>query len=162
MTTALPKRSKRFGVGKEIGGAVYVHRDYENKLGDAVEKAKRHLPESVSYTVVKLNLRTNAVSFIQCVGFDTAPEPTVGEMVTIDAEGNSRRRSQPRDPEVYHHKWLFVADDYPGFDVQESVQRSLCWSALEDVDRKRIGRKSYWDEHVIARLSPSISSRKDS
>ncbi len=107
----------------------------------------------MNYTVVKLNLRTGAVSFIQCVDFDAALEPTVGDIVTIDAEGHSRHRPQPRDPEIYHHKWLFVADDYAGFDVQESKQRSLAWSALKDVDRKRIGRKSYWAEHVLPRLS---------
>lgn len=155
MTVGLPKRSKRFGVGKEIGGAVYVHRDYEGRLGDAVTKAKKHLPESVCYHVVKLNLRTEAVSFIQCVDFDTAAEPTVGDLVTIDVEGNSRHRSQPRDPEIYHHKWLFVADDFAGFDVEQSKLRSLAWSALERVDRKRIGRQSYWNEIVVPRLSSS-------
>ena len=120
--------------------------------------AKKHLPENVSYHVVKLNQRTGAVSFIQCADFDTAPEPTVGDMVTIDAEGNSRHRSQSRDPEIYHHKWLFVADDYTGFNVQQSKQRSLAWSALEGVDRRRIGRKSYWDESVLPRLSASDGS----
>lgn len=153
MTAGLPKRSKRFGVGKEIGGAVYVHRDYEGRLGDAVAEAKQHLSARVSYHVVKLNLRTGAVSFIQCVDFDTAPEPTVGEIVTIDVEGNSRQRSQPGDPEIYHHKWLFVGDDYAGFNVQQSKQRSLAWSALEGIDRKRIGRRSYWNQVVVPRLS---------
>ena len=32
--TILPNRSRRFGIGKEIGGAVYLHRDYERLLGD--------------------------------------------------------------------------------------------------------------------------------
>lgn len=150
-------RSKRWGVGKDIGGAVYVHRDYEDKHGDAITKAKQHLPESVNYHVVKLNQRTGAVSFIQCDDFDTAPEPTVGDIVTVDAKGNSRHRSQPSDPEIYHHKWLFVADDYAGFDVQQSKQRSLAWSALEGVDRNKIGRKSYWNEMVVPRLSASNS-----
>ena len=35
----LPKRSKRYGVGKEIGGAVYVHRRYEHVLGP---RSKKH------------------------------------------------------------------------------------------------------------------------
>jgi len=30
---ALPKRSSRYGIGKEIGGAVYLHRDYEHLAG---------------------------------------------------------------------------------------------------------------------------------
>jgi hypothetical protein len=155
MTATLPKRSKRFGVGKEIGGAVYVHRDYEGTLGDRVQEARAHLPVDLTYQVVKLNLRTKAVSFVQCSDFDTASEPTIGDIVTIDVDGNARRRSQPRDPEIYHHKWLFVADDYPGFDVEKSKQRSLACLALEQVDRKKIGRKSYWVEQVVPRLVDS-------
>lgn len=152
MTAVLPKRSKRFGVGKEIGGAVYVHRVYEAKLGELVADAKQHLPENTDYHVVKLNLRTRCVSFVQCLDFDTAAEPTVGNMVTVDAEGKVRRRSQSRDPEIYHHKWLFVAADYKGFDVEASKQRSLSWVSLENVDRTRIGRKSYWEQQVAPRL----------
>ena len=64
----LPVRSRRFGIGKEIGYAVYVHRQYEELLGGTVEWAKRHLPEHFEYTVVKLNQRTDAVSFIYCQG----------------------------------------------------------------------------------------------
>lgn len=54
----LPTRSRKYGVGKEIGYAAYVHREYEHLLGDTVAWAKRHLPECFSYTVVKLNGRT--------------------------------------------------------------------------------------------------------
>ena len=148
----LPKRSSRYGVGKEIGGSVYLHRSYENRFGDVVLAAKENLPDGFSYEVVKYDYRTNSVSFVQCKDFDTTPEPTVGEIVTVDAEGHVRRRQQSRDSEIYHHKWLFVADDYDGFDVRQSRQRSLSWMALDGVDRKRIGRKSYWETTVVPRL----------
>jgi len=49
--------------------------------------------------------------------------------------------------------WRFVADDYAGFDVAASKQRSLTWMALEGIDKTRIGRKSYWVKLVIPRLS---------
>ena len=40
----VPKRSKRFGVGKEIGGAVFVHRSAESVLpADALSAAKAKL-----------------------------------------------------------------------------------------------------------------------
>jgi hypothetical protein len=148
----LPKRSAKFGVGKEIGGAVYLHRDYEAAIGDVVFAAKTRLPDDFDYQVVKYDRRTGAVSFVQCVDFDTAPEPTVGEIVTVGANGMVRRRRQSRDPEIYHHKWLFVAPDYAGFDVEASRQRALTWVQLDDVDRTRIGRKSYWQETVVPRL----------
>jgi len=59
---------------------------------------------------------------------------------------------QSSDPYIYHHKWLFVADDYGGFDVDESKRRSLAWMSLPDIDKSRIGRKSYWEDHVLPRL----------
>lgn len=148
----LPKRSAKFGVGKDIGGAVYLHFGYEQRLGTVLAAAKVQLPDGFTYHVVKYNYKTNAVSFIQCPDFDTAPEPTVGDIFTVDAEGRVRRRRQPRDPEVYHHKWLFVTEDYPGFDVEASRQRSIAWMRLDGVDRQRIGRKSYWEQQVVPRL----------
>ncbi|MCU0720689.1 MAG: hypothetical protein MUC83_13355 [Pirellula sp.] len=45
-----------------------------------------------------------------------------------------------------------MADDYPGFDVAESKARSIRWIDLGDVDRSRIGRKSYWELFVVPRL----------
>lgn len=149
----LPQRSKRFGVGKEIGGAFYVHRQYEDRLGLPVVEAKAHLPADFDYQVVKYNQRTGAVSFVQSADFDTVPEPTVGDILIVSPDGQLRHRRQASDPEIYHHKWLFVADDYDGFDVEASKQRSLTWLSLEDVDRSRIGKKSYWQQHVVPRFS---------
>lgn len=148
----LPKRSFKYGVGKDIGGAVYLHHNYEDTLGTVVVAAKDALPDNFNYQIVKYNCRTNAVSFIECIDFDTAHEPTVGDIITVDSEGNVRRRQQPRDPELYHHKWLFVAEDYEGFDVEASRQRSLAWMQLDGINRRRIGRKSYWDQFVVPRL----------
>ena len=51
----LPTRSRRYGVGKEIGGAVYVHRQYEDRLGPTVIWAKRLIPADYAYDVVKVN-----------------------------------------------------------------------------------------------------------
>ncbi len=149
----LPTRSRRYGVGKEIGYAVYVHRQYEDLLGATVEWAKRHLPEHYDYTVVKLNQRNDSVSFIHCPNFDTEHEPAIAAIIVVSADGTAQRRTTPSDPYIYHHKWLFVADDYDGFDVAESIARSQRWIALSSVDRSRIGRKSFWEENVVPRLT---------
>ena len=50
----LPKRSKRFGVGKEIGGAVYVHRDYIATLPSVAGAALKHLPNDFDFVVVEV------------------------------------------------------------------------------------------------------------
>ena len=147
-----PKRSARFGVGKEIGGAVYVHRQYESLLPFAVQKAKSFLPMEFSYTVVKFKLSDETVSFIQSADFDSADEPTVGDLYTIKADGSASFRRKLNDPWIYHHKWLFVADDYEGFIVESSKTRSSQWLALENIDFQRIGKKSFWKEQVVARF----------
>jgi len=148
----LPKRSKRYGVGKEIGGAVYVHRKYERVFGLALEAARRYLPPDFPYTVVKLNLANESFSFIEVADFDTASEPTIGTVIVVKTDGSCRRMRPLIDPFIYHHKWLFVADDYDGFDVEESKARSRAWMALTDIDRTRIGKRSYWQSKVVPRL----------
>ncbi len=148
----MPQRCRRYSVGKEIGYAVYVHRDYETHLGDVVEWAKRHLPAKYDYTVVKLNQHNDSVSFIYCPGFDTEHEPAIAGIVVVNADGQVQRRSLPADPYIYHHKWLFVADDYSGFDVAASKERSEVWIKLADVDRSRIGRRNFWEQNVVPRI----------
>jgi hypothetical protein len=107
--------------------------------------------------VVKLDTRTGSVSFIACPDFDTAEEPTVGAVMTVRHDGTTRSRSQLADPHIYHHKWLFVDDDYAGFDVEASKVRSAVWLALDNVDKSRIGTKSYWEKRVVPRLDSSES-----
>lgn len=147
-----PTRSRRYGIGKEVGYATYVHRTYEGRIGQAVQDAKQRLPATFDYTVVKYRSDTATVSFIHSPDFDTSPEPTVGDIWIVFADGRSQLRRQAADPFIYHHKWMFVADDYSGFDVEESKARSRAWTALADVDRTRIGRRSYWEREVLPHL----------
>jgi len=132
---------------------VYVHRVYEHLLPEAViQSAKARLPTTFTYDVVKYRAATKAVSFIRCPEFDTSPEPSVGESVIVKRDGTIRTRRPPPDPEIYHHKWLFVADDYCGFDVEQSKRRSHAINQLHGIDRYRIGRKSYWEMQVLPKL----------
>ena len=148
----MPRRSRKYGVGKEIGGAIYLHRAYEPALGRGVERAKSLIPSDFQYTIVKQNLATGAISFIDSPDFDTAPEPTVGDTWIVRADGTTRFRKQAADRYLYHHKWLMVGDDYQGFDVRESQRRSRAWVVLDGIDRSRIGRKSYWTSVVLPQL----------
>ena len=150
----LPKRSRQFKVGKEIGGNVYVHCQYESALGKSVQTAKALLPDDFEYKVVKLNIATKAVTFIASHDFDTADEPAVGRYILVREDGTTLDRKKLDDPYIYHHKWLMVEDGYEGFDVSASKQRSALWLSLEDVDKSRIGRKSFWVQHVVPRIRP--------
>ena len=57
---------------------------------------------------------------------------------------------------IYHHKWLFVDDDYKGFNVEESKRRLAAWLVLPDVNKSRIGRRNSWQTHVVSRLDGCI------
>lgn len=148
-----PTRCKKYSVGKEIGGAVYVHRKYEDHLPPIVKRASTYLPADFDYTVVKFVEKESCVSFILCRDFDVADEPIVGDIMRIDANGSKKVFRQQSDPFIYHHKWLFVMDDYDGFDVSKSKVRSISWLGLDGVDMKRIGRRSFWTSNVLPRLS---------
>jgi len=148
----LPSRCRKYSVGKEIGGAIYVHREYLQLLPLQVRYAASRVSADFNYSVIKFVEKNLSVSFVLSPDFDTAHEPVVGDIVRVDANGSTKFFRQPSDPYIYHHKWLFVADDYQGFDAAASKARSLLWVALGGVDRSRIGRRSYWEENVVPRL----------
>ena len=56
--------------------------------------------------------------------------------------------------QIYHHKWLFVKDDYKGFNVDNSVKRSMAWlplrkeNKIKNVNWSSIGRQKTWDNVV--------------
>ena len=148
----LPRRCPKYGVGKRIGNAIYVHRDYERVLGQPLVDAKRRLPADFAYTVIKHNEMNGNFSFIHCPDFDTSPEPATGHYAVVKSDGSVKVRPALPDPYIYHHKWLFVDDTYTGFNIEESMQRSARWMALPDVDKSLIGRASFWNTKVLPRL----------
>ena len=44
-------------------------------------------------------------------------------------------------------------DAYDGFDVEASKECSRRWLGLEDIDYRRIGKRSFWQTHVLPRLN---------
>jgi hypothetical protein len=159
------KRSSRYGVGKEIGGAVYIHREYESVLpAEALQRAKEVVPAVLGgdpYTLIKYDKKTGALTFIWCQDFDTVDEPTMGIAVLCTPDetkyGGYRLKVMfpPKDPWIYHHKWLMVRDDYAGFNVLSSKQRTDQIERLKKtrgLDSARIGKLSYWNSEVVSLL----------
>lgn len=155
-TVDLPLRCPKYGVGKRMGHALYIHKEYEELLGQELLNAKSNLPPGFVYTVVKCNESNGNLSFVQCPDFDVADEPAIGEYVVVKGDGTVSFRGALLDPYIYHHKWLFVAEDYRGFDVAKSRARSLAWLSLANIDKARIGRRGYWREHVLPRLKSRL------
>lgn len=145
---------KRYGdVGKSIGGNLYIHKQYTNILGQksfqqAINTLK-HFDNNFQYTIVKHNTQNNSYSFISCPNFDTEEEPIVGTCIHINNKQEVKIIQQKQDPQIYHHKWLFVKDDYQGFDVEKSIQRSIEWKTILGKNTSissKIGFLSFWQQ----------------
>lgn len=141
----LPKRYSCWGVGKNIGLKIYVHKNYEHMI-PGVNYAKSLLLPDFDYTVVSYSPSTGTITFTECCDFDTADEPSVGDQIVVKSSGIFRKiLSDKENPWIYHHKWLFVKDDYTGFDVEVSKHRSEEWMKMSDIDYTRIGKKKFWE-----------------
>ena len=132
-------------VGKRMGFWVYVHRNYVNKLPMQlqirVNRASEH-NGGFEYNTLKIATHSNIVVFMHSPDFDTATEPVAGNWCRVNPDGPAVRLG--RTTNIWHHKWLWVMDDYKGFDVEASFQRSQIWLALDDVEMARIGNPKYW------------------
>lgn len=142
------KRSPKYGVGKYIGGTIYVHRQYEDIIPD-IAKTKERFKDSIGsfkYNVISYDASKNKISFIEAKDFDSADEPTIGNYITLNTETGKVKHGT--SDTIYHHKWLFVKDDYKGFKVQQSYERSEKWLKLPDINFGKIGHKKFWNELI--------------
>lgn len=141
------KRS-RLGVGKDIGGEIYLHRQYEHLVPDQVALAEAKRVLEVSFPGVKYNalkFSKDGFTFFTSPDFDTVDEPEAGYWVRI--HGGLCKSGTTRS--IWHHKWLWVDDDYAGFDVEASFRRSQAWLSIPDIDFSRIGNRAFWNEKVV-------------
>ncbi len=143
-------QTKNRKIGKRIGGDLYVHKNYAVQAGvpeDILTRAMSHLPKGYDFVAVKYNPKEGSISFIESPDFDTANEPAVGNAIKVYADGTVKQTKGLADPMIWHHKWQWVPDDYPGFDVSKSKERSDQWKSKLGTNREvssRIGRQSYW------------------
>ena len=137
-------------IGKRIGGDLYVHKNYAVQAGvpeDILKSAMSRLPQGYDFVAVKYNAKDGSISFIESPDFDTANEPAVGNAIKVYPDGTIKHTKPLADPMIWHHKWQWVPDDYPGFDVSKSKERSDAWKSKLGTNREvssRIGRQSYW------------------
>lgn len=145
---------------KKIGGCLYIHcsmynnvdADIVNKIDDAltIMVSKGMLPEWLMSEVYKIDLKNNTVSFIESEDWNSAREPQVGDAYNVNLTTKEIKKIKSKG-QIYHHKWMFVSDDYDGFDVEESKRWSEKWQSVIPQDKKiksRIGYKKYWDEYL--------------
>jgi hypothetical protein len=148
----VPQRSNVFKVGKTMGHNLYIHKNYSDILPDNYQDSLAILTEhapTFEFNIIKYNKEEQSYSFIFSPDFDVSDEPIVGDIIRISASGDIKYLKQKSDPQIYHHKWNFVKDDYTGFNVIESIERSISWKSKLGQNKEissRIGTKSFWDK----------------
>lgn len=141
-------------VGKDIGGFVYFHKNYIKEFPlweDNIINKSKLLPKDFKWNTLKYNTKLGNVTFINSPNFDTADEPISADNYTVDNDGNLKHYKFPNNPSIWHHKWIWVMDDYKGFNVEESKKRSIFWNKeLEGYHdpkiRSKIGSAKIWNE----------------
>lgn len=94
--------------------------------------------------VIKVDTRTNTVSLVESPDWDSAQEPIVGNAYKVTSAG-IKLTKQKKNPQIYHHKWTLVDEDYKGFNIQDSKKRSDEWlEKMAGVNKQKIGYKDYW------------------
>lgn len=137
---------------KVVNSCYYVHKNYADSL-----PVKVKLDIDFEYTIIKYNKVSKVVTYISCPGFDTEQEPVLGDCFLVYPDGKTKLIPGCKDnPFIYHHKWMFVGEDYKGFDVDASKQRSNRIESWK-VDKKRIGRKRYWDKVILKKKRGSYA-----
>lgn len=145
------KRS-RYGVGKLIGGYLYVHRTYvkdlPEELQNKVAEAEKH-SDNFTHNIVKIGIGTPIVSLINSPDFDQSDEPVVGDYLVVNLDTGGVKRGNSRS--IWHHKWLWVKDNYRGFDVDQSFNRSKEYLKM-NIDFSKIGNKDFWDKNYAKKI----------
>lgn len=114
-----------------MGSQVYVHADYADGVvpAETLAKAKLVLNDelpSFQYNCLMYDTKTGLVRFDQAPDFDTAREPIPGDTVTVNPATSSIVARRYYDA-IWHHKWLWVQNDYDGFSVEDSWEWSKKW-----------------------------------
>ena len=127
---SLVKRYKN-NVGKYIGNQVYAHKDYlyDTVSKDVADKALSLLSEThpnYEWNCFRYDIKSGDIAFQESPDFDSAREPVVGLNVTVTRDGRVAGGNKSF-PQIWHHKWLWVKNDYKGFDVAESWEWSKEW-----------------------------------
>jgi len=136
---------------KKIRNTYYAHISNFKDKYDWIGGWFNDIPKGYEFNIIKQDNYTGNVSYIYCPDFDTENEPRLLYSLTFDHTHKLIRDIvySPDNPPIYHHKWMFVKEDYKGFDISQAKLRSdLYKSLLTSYDKKRIGRLIYWKEFL--------------
>ncbi len=149
---------------KVVGTAKYAHKSNLQELMMKCFKRpldmqmfmqflKRVDKQGITYDIIKYD--KGNVTLISSPDWDTANEPIVGmcyrwkltDWMTMNWVEPSVTENFKQ---IYHNKWMFVAPNYTGFDLEKAKQRSEIWNNLPDIKsvKNKIGYKSFWKPYL--------------
>tara|TARA_Y100001960_G_C14784125_1_gene890033 strand:- start:17582 stop:18094 length:513 start_codon:yes stop_codon:yes gene_type:complete len=152
------KRDTKLGFGKKMGNQVWFHKSYISKClsKNDIELFESNIPKDFNYEIIRWDSKKGEIAFIECKDFNSSNEPIVGKVLRMIKTNFGcevlKIQNQPKDPLIYHHKWMFVKDDYKGFSVSDSKLRSIAWKEVLGVDKttsSKIGRLSFWNNWLL-------------
>ena len=119
-------------VGKYIGEQMYVHRDYAHLVipGEWLQMLAE-TASAIKFKVVCVmyDRKARTIRGDSSEDFDTAREPHPGWQLTVHRNGKWELPDKP-SMTIWHHKWLWVMDDYRGFNTKKSIQWSDTYSPI--------------------------------
>jgi hypothetical protein len=143
-------------VGRLLGTRWQAHRNYiksvvpEPVLMVAEQTAREHCPAILRLAnAFQFNTADRSLAFDYSPDFDFTDEPMLAASFTVYQDGMHQFVPVSEDPLIWMHKWLWVADDYKGFNVIESIRRSvsLCHAIPVD-EQRRLHRRTAWLERL--------------
>lgn len=143
MGSAIERHKKN--IGKHIGGKIYVHKRYMSQVipVDLMVWILRYVPHGTKYNTVMWDTRKDTIRFDEALNFNTAREPWAGDFITINVSG---KVEEGHTEAIWHHKWMWVQDNYKGFDVKESYEWSELW--LSRLKKPASGSLKVWQEQL--------------
>ena len=139
---------------KRVGTCLYVHKSNIKELIEKLSSENLNILENVLnfhkenldfiFDIVKINIKNGNVSLIASPTWDILNEPIVEDSLCFKSDGTFKVIKG--GTKLYHHKWQFVSEDYKGFNVNQSKQRSKEWGSIPEINsnKSKIGNKDYW------------------
>lgn len=146
--------------GKRIGNDLYIYSEclpygyYEKYRRGLFEIGKKYGSDEMEKNhVIRFNTKNeNDISIMEVRNFDTDREPIIGNSYKVNlSSGEIKFTKEKNNPYIYHHKWMFVSDNYKGFNVEESKRWSVKWKKALPQGRKTtssIGYLKQWNNFL--------------
>ena len=141
--------------------SLYVHKSNLSELGEEnvkIVEERKKLIGDFDYDVIKFDTDTENITFIECPEVDKIHEPMVGKQYLTKKK--KKKKLMPSKGQIYHKKYMFVAENYTGFDIEAEKKRAEKYDEMlkKHEDKKiksKIGYRKKWIE-VLAWMNMEL------